>query len=50
MKEMNKLRSVNVFKEIIGQLNQMQFDDVAVDESVACEALKQYEVGIGVCV
>lgn len=45
MKEINRLRSVNVFKAIIEQLNQMQFDDVAADESVVCEALKQYEVG-----
>ena len=42
MEEMNRLRSVNVFKAIIDQLNQTQFDDVAVDESVVCEALKQY--------
>lgn len=44
VKEMNRLRSVNVFKAIIDQLNQTQFDDVAVDESVVCEALKQYQV------
>ena len=50
VREMNKLRSVNVFKQIIEQLNQMQFDDVAVDESVICEALKQYQVGaVSVC-
>lgn len=46
MEEMNRLRSVNVFKQIIEQLNQMQFDDIAVDETVICEALKQYQVGV----
>lgn len=46
VEEMNRLRSVNVFKAIIDQLNQTQFDDVAVDESVVCEALKQYQVTV----
>ena len=46
VKEMNRLRSVSVFKAIIEQLNQTQFDDVAVDESVVCEALKQYQVAV----
>lgn len=35
-----------MFKAIIDQLNQTQFDDVAVDESVVCEALKQYQVTV----
>ena len=43
MEELNKYRAVNVFKEIIEQLNQLEYDD-RVDECVVSEALKQYQV------
>ena len=44
VEELNKYRAVNVFKEIIEQLNQLEYDDERVDECVVSEALKQYQV------
>lgn len=44
MEELNKYRAVNVFKEIVEQLNQLEYDDDRVDECVVSEALKQYQV------
>lgn len=44
VEELNKYRAVNVFKEIIEQLNQLEYDDHRVDECVVSEALKQYQV------